>query len=94
MSHWIYILYSNSADKYYVGETSDPGNRLKQHLDHHFKTNYTKIANDWHIKLEKEVTSKEDAVYLERFVKRMKSRSFIEKLIDNPTILEDILNKN
>ncbi|MFT6836483.1 MAG: putative endonuclease, partial [Sediminicola sp.] len=38
-------------------------------------------------------TSKDDALYLERFIKRMKSRIFIQKIIDNPHILMDILNK-
>ncbi len=93
MKHWVYILYSDSANKYYIGESSDPNNRLQQHLAHHFKTNFTKIADDWNLVLEKELPLKEDAVYLEKFIKRMKSKRFIEKIIDNPEILDDILSK-
>ncbi|MEJ1223259.1 GIY-YIG nuclease family protein [Sediminicola sp. 1XM1-17] len=91
MKHWIYILYSKKANKYYVGESSNPQNRLAQHLEHRFKNNFTKIANDWTLALEKEVPSKKDALFLERFIKRMKSRRFIEKIIVSPDILIDIL---
>lgn len=41
----------------------------------------------------KELESKDDAIYLERFIKRMKSKTFIFKIIDNPNILDDILSK-
>ena len=93
MGHCIYILYSKKSDKYYVGESSNPQNRLTQHLEHHFKNNFTKIAADWTLVLEKEVSSKEDALFLERFIKRMKNRKFILKVIETPSILDDILNK-
>ena len=36
---------------------------------------------------------KEDAQYLEKFIKRMKSKKFILKIIENPIILDDILSK-
>jgi putative endonuclease len=28
---YLYILYSESADKYYVGHTDEPNRRLEQH---------------------------------------------------------------
>ncbi len=93
MKHWIYIIYSVKVDKYYIGASVDPWNRLQQHSEHYYKTNYTKIANDWNLVLEKEVASKKDALVLESFIKRMKSRKFIEKIIEKPEILDDVLNK-
>ncbi|MEN9337288.1 MAG: hypothetical protein RLZZ500_2275, partial [Bacteroidota bacterium] len=35
-----------------------------------------------------------DALFLERFIKKMKSKVFIEKVIQNPEILTDILAKS
>jgi putative endonuclease len=35
----------------------------------------------------------EDAPYLERFVKRMKSKTFINKIIQKPSILNDLLSQ-
>ena len=51
------------------------------------------MATDWELVLSKKCGSKEDAIYLEKFVKRMKSRVFIEKVIAGPEILDDILGK-
>ncbi|CAN0382056.1 unnamed protein product, partial [Ectocarpus sp. 4 AP-2014] len=87
------IIYSESINKYYVGESPDVLLRLNQHNNHHFKMNFTKAANDWIVKLNFECDSRDNAVYLEKFIKRMKSRKFIEKVIRNPGILQDILDK-
>ena len=91
--HFLYILYSSSIDKYYVGETPDLSIRVKQHNSHYFNKSFTKAASDWKVALYLECASKEEAVYLEKFVKRMKSRQFIEKVIAKHEILADILKK-
>lgn len=93
MSHFLYILYSLKIDKYYVGESADPEFRKILHNQHHFKKNYTKAADDWIIALSFECTNRQDAVYLERFIKRMKSKVFIRKIIAGPNILKEILKK-
>jgi len=93
MKHFIYILHSKSLDKFYIGETPDVENRLKQHINHHFTKNYTKAAEDWVVVLSKECNSKEEAVFLEKFMKRMKSKKFTLNVIDHPEILHDILKK-
>ncbi|TVZ26792.1 putative endonuclease [Gillisia sp. Hel_I_86] len=89
--HYLYIIYSEKLKKYYVGETSDIDQRLQQHNSHYFKNNYTKGAEDWVVKLKFRTSSKDEAILLERYIKRMKSRKFTEKLIALPAILEDIL---
>lgn len=91
--HFLYILYSYSADKFYIGESPDVVMRHDLHNKHHFKKSYTKIVEDWKIKLAFECEQRSDALYLERFVKRMKSKTFILKIIENPHILDDILLK-
>ena len=93
MPHFLYILFSASVDRYYVGETPVPDSRILQHNNHFFPKGFTKSANDWSQVLKKECKDKADAMYLERFIKRMKSRKFIEKVIDNPRILQEILDK-
>ena len=89
--HFLYILYSKSINKYYVGETVDVENRLQAHNQHKYRKGYTKAAEDWKIALKLELESKENALYIERFIKKMKSKKFIEKAIQNPLILQDIL---
>ena len=91
--HFLYILYSSSINKHYIGETPDVSFRVKQHNFHYFNKSFTKAASDWKVALSLECASKQEAVYLEKFVKRMKSRQFIEKVIANHEILSDILKK-
>jgi len=58
-----------------------------------FNKSFTKAASDWRIQLTYSCISIEDAKYLERFLKRLKSRKFIMKVIENPSILDDIIIK-
>jgi len=91
--HYLYIIYSSSLNKYYVGETPNIDIRLQQHNNHYFKTNFTRSAGDWTLKLSYKCDNKKQAVFLEKFTKRMKSKVFIEKIIRNQNILSDILIK-
>ncbi len=93
MSHFLYILYSNSTAKYYVGETHTIEERILKHNQHLYSNSFTKIANDWQLVTTFECMNRADTLYLESFIKRMKSKVFIEKIILNPQILIDILNK-
>ncbi|MCB0453172.1 MAG: GIY-YIG nuclease family protein [Aequorivita sp.] len=89
--HYLYIIHSENLCKYYVGETPNVEMRLIQHNGHYFKTNFTKSANDWRILLKYECGNRKEALFLEKFIKKMKSKIFIEKIITDPNILKDIL---
>jgi putative endonuclease len=91
--HFLYIIYSPKTDKFYVGETTNVEQRLALHNQHSFKKAFTTSAKNWVIKLSFECKSREEALDLERFIKRMKSKVFIQKIIKDPNILKDILNK-
>ena len=92
--HYLYIIYSKKLGKFYIGETPNVLIRLKLHNTHHFAKSFTKSATDWEVKLAFECVNKVNALFLEKFIKRMKSKKFIEKIIDNPLMLKDILEKN
>ena len=91
--HFLYIIYSEKINRYYVGETYDVHIRLENHLIKFYSKSYTKSANDWVLKLLFETENRSDAQKLEKFIKKMKSKEFIEKLILNPEILTEILQK-
>ncbi len=91
--HFLYIVYSKSQNKYYVGETNNVEERVVKHNLHFYDNSFTKIAEDWELKFSFECENKEVAIYLEKFIKKMKSRIFIEKIIANPEIVMDILLK-
>ncbi|WJS96123.1 GIY-YIG nuclease family protein [Flavobacterium johnsoniae] len=91
--HYLYILYSNSSQKFYIGETKNIDERVFKHQNHFYSNSFTKIADDWEVVLTFSCSTKDDALYLESFIKRMKSKIFNNKIIANPSILEDILSK-
>ena len=91
--HSLYIIYSKSKDKFYVGETEDISLRLEKHNNHSYKGSFTKIASDWEIVLDYKCLTKVDALFMEAFIKRMKSKKFIYKIIENHNVIKDILNK-
>jgi len=91
--HYLYILYSDSSQKFYIGETNDLESRIEKHQNHFYSNSFTKIAEDWKIVLIVDCIDREEAVYLEKFIKRMKSKTFNNKIIADPSILKDILSK-
>ncbi len=46
---YVYVLYSESIDKYYTGSCLDIAIRLIQHNSAFFKNSYTSQASDWKI---------------------------------------------
>jgi putative endonuclease len=91
--HHLYILYSKSADRYYIGETHDLAARIILHNSHAYEGSFSKIASDWKVVLDFETENRTEALSLEKFIKKMKSKKFILKIIANPEILLDILSK-
>ena len=91
--HYLYILYSKSSQKFYIGETNNLEERISKHNTHIYSNSFTKIANDWEIVLTFNCFNRDEALYLENFIKRMNSKVFNKKMINDPSILKDILSK-
>ena len=78
---YTYIIYSNTINKYYVGSCQDVQERLKDHLNSRSK--YTKQTKDWELKYFEIYPSRSEAYQREMQIKKMKSRKYIENLIEN-----------
>jgi putative endonuclease len=88
---YIYILYSESADKYYVGHSDDPTRRLDEH-NSVIKNSFTAKFRPWILKATYEVSdSRGETRKVENHIKRMKSRITIEKMIGDPEEFRKIL---
>ena len=75
-----YILFSQSAGRYYIGHTTEHiEERFRKHLTNH--TGFTGKFKDWKIVYTELYDSKELAHKREREVKLWKSTKRIEKLI-------------
>jgi putative endonuclease len=81
---YIYILYSETADKYYIGQTEDVQRRLFQHNNPLEAQKFTAKCIPWKLPLYFKVNeNRGDAMRVEKFIKSQKSRNFILELIRN-----------
>ncbi len=80
MNYWVYIIYSETLDKYYVGQTEDIDKRLFTHI-----TRKNIGASDWELKYKEQFETRSQAVKREVEIKRQKRRTYIEWLISNYT---------
>jgi putative endonuclease len=76
MSYFVYILYSEKIDKYYVGKTENPKVRLEFHNSDHNRI-WTKRGQPWKIVKLIEFENSTLSSKSERFIKKQKSRKFI-----------------
>jgi len=77
---YVYIIYSELLNKYYVGSCQNIEERLDDHLNSRSK--YTKSVKDWTLKYSETFSSRSEAYQREMQIKKMKSRVYIENLID------------
>jgi len=72
-------IFQNEAGRYYVGSTSDLDKRLKHHVGGY--TPSTKRLGKIELFFSQKFTSLEKARGVERWLKKMKRRDYIERII-------------
>ena len=85
----VYILFSKTIDKYYIGSCIDISERMKEHNSKKFKSSYTSKVSDWIVVFQIDDLEYSQARDIETHIKRMKSRKYIKNLCKYP----DISNK-
>ena len=79
---YLYILSSQRTNRYYVGTTTDMDVRLRQHNDPaQNPSRWTRSGGPWDLAFSQEFATNREALRAEKYLKRMKSRAFLEKLI-------------
>ena len=79
MPYFIYILYSQNRDRYYIGSTENIEERLRKHNSNH--KGFTGKQFDWKLVYKELFESKLDSLRREKEIKSWKSRKMIQKLI-------------
>ena len=74
----VYILYSRSLNKYYVGQSSNIEDRLKRRNSGRSK--YTKSGIPWELIWSKELDSRSEAMSLERKIKSRGAKRYLEDI--------------
>ena len=82
MNFFLYIIYSQKTDHYYIGSTKNLQDRLQRHQQGRSKATKSG-APDWTVVYTETFETNSLARQRESYLKRMKSRKFIEQLITN-----------
>ena len=77
----VYILYSNSIDKYYIGYTNDFERRILEH--NRKKGKYTDGGIPWCLVHKESYEQKLEAMNREKQIKQQKSRKYILSLLSS-----------
>ena len=90
MSYCIYILYSPSIDRYYIGMTENLEQRINHHNNPIRLEKFTAKGTTWQLFIAIPCNNKQHALKLEKAIKAKKSRVFIENLKRYPELVEKI----
>jgi len=77
--YWVYILYSDSSDKFYIGYTSNLEGRLEAH-NHEENSGWTRSYAPWRLVYSESFLSRRDAMSRERRLKSFKNKELIRKI--------------
>ena len=81
MVFFVYILFSYSKDKFYIGFTSNIEERIIRHNQK--SKGFTGNNNDWKIVYSETFSEKSEAIAREKQIKSWKSKIKIQELIKN-----------
>ena len=82
--HHLYVIYSKTLNKYYIGESIDVSNRLAHH--NQGKQRFTKSGIPWELILIRKFLTRQDALKEEKRLKKCKNRKYLEWYIKNHSL--------
>lgn len=80
--YFVYILHSESADKFYIGFTSNLDGRVEAH-NHPQNKGWTKRFTPWSMVYSETFETKQMAIDRERKLKSFKNKEIIRKIINS-----------
>jgi len=79
--YYVYVLYSDLIDKYYVGHTNNIDRRItEQNLR---SGRYTSHKGTWRLVYKEEVATRSEAMKREKFLKTGKGRDYFKSKIES-----------
>ena len=88
--YFVYILYSVKLGKYYIGQTHDVELRLCRHNEGYYD-NWTSKGLPWILFLTLSCKNRKQAFAVEKHIKSMKSKKYIENLAQYPEMREKLI---
>jgi putative endonuclease len=93
MCYYVYILHSTDRKRFYIGQTLDVNQRLQEHNSGFYENSYTRGVSDWVLFFSITCHSRKQAVSIEKHLKRMTSRVYLENLVRHPTMVQRLFEK-
>jgi putative endonuclease len=87
--HQVYMLHSEKLNRFYTGYTSNLLNRIEFHQNADNRK-FTHNATDWVVFLTIDCESKQQGLQIEKHIKSMKSKVYIENLFKYPEMIEKL----
>jgi putative endonuclease len=87
-----YIIYSQKLDKYYVGSSENFNERIVTHNSDE-NENWSKVGRPWQEYLIIVCSTGRQARRIEKYIKKMKSRKYIEYLASDPENVVRLKNR-
>lgn len=91
--HYVYILQSKTLNRFYVGQTQNLERRITFHRNPSNKKAFVAKAKDWELYYNIACNAKNQALAIEKHIKRMKSKTYIHNLKRYPEITQKLLLK-
>ena len=86
----VYIIHSKSTNRYYTGTTDSPEKRLIEHNSIKYDNAYTKAGIPWKLFLVIDSLHSKQAFSIEKHIKSMKSKKYIENLKRYPEMIKKL----
>ena len=80
MVYYLYILYSNRSDRYYIGQTNNLEDRLRRHNLGYVRS--TKAHKPWELVYKETYQSRAESMARETYLKSLKSKKAIKELVE------------
>ncbi len=90
---FVYIIFSEKLNKLYIGYSSDTDERLAYHNESERNKIWTKRGIPWKKFLTIKCDSEKQAINIERHIKKMKSKKYIENLAKYPEMVDKLIQK-
>jgi len=88
--NYVYILFSDTLNQFYIGESVDIEERVKEHNSGFYKNAFTSKVNGWRLFLKIICKDRVQARKIETHIKSMKSKKYINDLKDCHEIIDKL----
>ena len=90
---YVYVLYSEKLKRFYTGSCADIKERMTHHSEKKYINSFTAKADDWVLYYSHGGLSQNQSRQVERHIKRMRSKKYMENLKQYPEIMDKLKKK-